>query len=324
MTVRLDDGIQVDIGPDRRVVIDGRRTRGAVNVVTHAHTDHLLRRSGVSVCCSAVTAALAAERCGVDWHARSDRTDLELRPSGHIVGSRAVVVDAGTEYLLTGDVSTRDRFYLEGFEPVSADVLVIESTYGRPRYRFPPQAELEAEILDWVDDHPDRPLVCTGYALGRAQKLQALLAGLPRRPVYVDESIAALNAVIERHADVEFGAAVVEPDHVPEPGEVFVLPTGRVGGPLARRFRDQYDARIAGFSGWAAADAFRFGGDYEATFPLSDHADFDELLEIVSAVDPTTVLTHHGFADAFADHVRRELGYEARPLRPKQTTLDEY
>lgn len=323
MTVRRADGIQIETAAGDRFVVDARRTAGTLNVVTHAHTDHLLRTSEARVCCSALTAALGAERLGTDW-TRADPGGVALRPAGHIVGSTAAVIDGDTRYLVTGDVSPRDRFYLDGFEPVPADVLVIEATYGRPGYRFPPQADLEATILDWVDDHADRPIVCSGYALGRAQKLQALLGRRPERPVYVHESIAAMNAVIERTTDLRFEAAEIPPDRPPAPGEVYVLPTGSTGTGLARRFRARDGARWAGFSGWAATDSFRFGGDFDATFPLSDHADFGELLDIVSAVDPEVVLTHHGFADAFADHVRRELGYEARPLRRHQATLDEY
>jgi putative mRNA 3-end processing factor len=52
----------------------------------------------------------------------------------------------------------------------------------------------------------------------------------------------------------------------------------------------------------------------DAAFPLSDHADYDELLEYVRMTGAKTVWTHHGFVDEFARDLRR-LGYQAEPLR---------
>ena len=57
---------------------------------------------------------------------------------------------------------------------------------------------------------------------------------------------------------------------------------------------------------------YRFGVD--AAFPLSDHADYDELLEYVRMTGAKTVWTHHGFVEEFARDLRR-LGYQAEPLR---------
>ncbi len=57
---------------------------------------------------------------------------------------------------------------------------------------------------------------------------------------------------------------------------------------------------------------WRFGTD--AAFPLSDHADYDDLLEYVRRTGARAVHTMHGFADEFARDLRR-LGYWAEPLR---------
>ena len=48
----------------------------------------------------------------------------------------------------------------------------------------------------------------------------------------------------------------------------------------------------------------------DAAFPLSDHADFPDLLRFVEAVQPSRVLTLHGFAQEFAATLR-ERGIEA-------------
>ncbi len=47
-----------------------------------------------------------------------------------------------------------------------------------------------------------------------------------------------------------------------------------------------------------------FGAD--ATFDLSDHCDFDELVELVGRSGADQVYTVHGYTDDFARHLRRK------------------
>lgn len=108
-------------------------------MISHAHGDHLFdTHHGTDECiCSRVTAKLAAERRSIPEFTPRSHGDITLHPAGHIAGSTATVIesDAG-RILYTGDVCTRDRYYLEGFTPVDADVLIIETTYGQPEYEF--------------------------------------------------------------------------------------------------------------------------------------------------------------------------------------------
>jgi len=56
---------------------------------------------------------------------------------------------------------------------------------------------------------------------------------------------------------------------------------------------------------------YRYGAD--AAFPISDHADFPELMEFVRQVRPRKVYTLHGYAADFAVHLR-DSGFDAEPL----------
>lgn len=152
--LRQKDGIHFELS--KTIVADARSATGDVNVVSHAHADHLCRNHAATVVCSAETAALAEARTGKSIEYTESTDDITLIPAGHIVGSRAALIeDGGRRYLYTGDVSTRDRLTLSGFEPVPADVLVIETTYGHPDYRFGDQSQLEAKIVDWIADTDD-------------------------------------------------------------------------------------------------------------------------------------------------------------------------
>ena len=321
--VRLRDGIHFEL--DRRVVADARSAVGDVNVVSHAHADHLPRDGRAPVVCSAATAALVEARTGRDVTYDDSAPGVDLFPAGHIVGSRAARIESdGRRYLYTGDVSTRDRLSLSGFEPVDADVLVVESTYGRPEYRFPDQRELEGRIEDWMADTTGRPLFLFGYSLGRAQELQLLASRATNRRIVAHASVAETNAVVESVSDLDLPAVPYDRIDGLDADDVFVVPTHLARRDWVTDLAERVDAVKAGFSGWAVDESFRYRGGYDETFVLSDHCDFGELVDLVRAVDPDVVYTHHGFDAAFADHLETEWGYEAYPLRRNQTTLDEF
>src|SRR4029077_14305030 len=71
--------------------------------------------------------------------------------------------------------------------------------------------------------------------------------------------------------------------------------------------------RVAMISGWAVDPNAVYRYQVDAAFPLSDHADYDDLLRYVDLVRPKRVLTLHGFAGEFARDLR-ERGIEAWAL----------
>ncbi|WP_247001816.1 mRNA cleavage and polyadenylation specificity factor-like protein [Halosolutus gelatinilyticus] len=333
MTVRHRDGIHFEFEADGEaaVVADARNAVGEVNVVSHAHADHTFRSTPGTVVCSAETAAIAAARTGTEFEYVDRAPGIDLVPAGHVVGSRAALIEdeAGRRYCYTGDVSIRDRCYLDGFDPsaIEADVLVIETTYGRPKYRFPPQADLESEIVDWIRDNDDRPLFLFGYSLGRAQKLQWIAREATERSgdreILASESIRDVTRAIESATDLSFDGQPYDSLRGLT-DEIVILPSNQARSEWVERTVDREDGLKAGFSGWAVDDSFRYRGNYDATFPLTDHCDFDELVSVVCEIDPEVVYTHHGSDEAFADALATEYGYRARPLKRDQRTLGEF
>ena len=251
--------------------------------------------------------------------------NVELLNAGHIAGSRAALIDDGEQtYLYTGDISTRDRFYLRGFEPPNADVLVIESTYGKPEYVFPEQETLEQEIVDWLDDTLDAPVLLFGYSLGRAQKLQRLVQRSDRSRLFVTEAISRLNRALEDAYDIEFEDQRYHSETELSEGDALVLPMQTNHLDFVEAIAENTGAVKAGFSGWAIEESFKYRGGYDVTFPLSDHCDFTELCNVVEAVGPEMVYTHHGFAEKFADYLVAETGVTAQALKKNQATLSDF
>lgn len=322
--VRLRDGIEVEFTTGEVLVLDGN-SEGDSTVVSHAHGDHLVDSTS-RIVASELTGALATVRQDSN-PAVIDHPAIDLVNAGHIAGSRAARLTdpaSGRTYLYTGDCSTRDRLYLAGFDPPAADVLIIETTYGDPAYTFPPTSEVIDDIQEWLRETMDDVVVLFGYALGRAQKLQRILADSPRSRVFTTEAVMALNAVVADGLDVSFTSQEYTSDTELQAGDALVLPMQTSRLAWIESLIESHDAVTAGFSGWAADSSFIYRRGLDQGFVLSDHCDFAELVDVVTTVDPEIVYTHHGFVDEFAHQLTSEYGYQTQALKQNQATLGEF
>jgi hypothetical protein len=77
--------------------------------------------------------------------------------------------------------------------------------------------------------------------------------------------------------------------------------------------------RTVYLTGWGLDPDRRFALGVDLVLPLSDHADFNELVEYVKMADPRLVRTVHG-SPQFAAHLR-DLGFDARHLPARQLEL---
>ena len=323
MRIEYGDGLVINTGGER-FVADADAPRDGIAVISHAHGDHLYRDPPAEAVWSDLTRALASlRRSGESLPTRVTHPAVDLLDAGHVPGSRAALIKGDRRILYTGDVCTRDRLYLDGFEPPPADVLVVESTYGTPEYEFPLVEETRAAFADWVASQGDRPVICFGYALGRAQEIEWLLTDTNRERIFVSDAIADIDTTIADHLDVTLPGERYDDLGDVGAGDALVLPA-RLRGSWVDDLIESTDATTAGLSGWAVDDGFRFARDLDAGFVLSDHCDFSELVDLVRAVDPELVYTLHGSADAFAGHLTREYGYESTALKPNQSRLSQF
>lgn len=242
---------------------------------------------------------------------------LTLLPAGHILGSAMAFIEAGGETLLyTGDFKLRPGLAAEICEPRRADLLIMETTFGRPAYEFPPAETVRREIVQFCRSALEREEtpVLFSYSLGKSQELLAGLgdAGLP---LAVHESVEKMTRIYEN-----FGRRFpkFEPhDASNARGKVLICPPNTNAAAMLRK---QEKIRTAVVTGWALDRGCRFRYQVEAAFPLSDHAGFSDLLEMVKLVAPRKVFTLHGFAADFAQSVR-ELGFEAQALSEQEQFL---
>ncbi len=287
-------------------------------VITHAHSDHAaLHRE---VVCTHPTRRFLKARLGSipvaheqAYHEVREYTGpggsyrITLLPAGHILGSAMVLVEAdGATLLYTGDFKLRAGKSCEPCRPCHADVLVMETTFGRPEYQFPPASNVIQSIVRFCRDALDNEEtpVLQGYALGKSQELLCCLRE-EGMPLVVHPQVHKL-AAIYAELGCQFPAYDLWDLSTPA-GKVLIVPPG------VAATRGLAGSRSAFVTGWAMDPNFRFRSRCDAAFPLSDHADFPELLEMVQLVSPRRVCTLHGFAADFAE-VLRSKGYDARAL----------
>ena len=302
--------------------LDPRRAvAGDFNLVSHAHSDHLPSAVGnASIVCSSATHDLM--RLHRKKIHRADESSITIKDAGHTPDSSMFVVEGHPRIMYTGDFCTRRKRHIHPALPHNCDILVMESTYGKPEYKFPDHGDTIGAIRDWVDTiiGSGATAVLFAYPLGKAQELCFELSGFPLR---MQKAIADRNRVLAAHGyRLPMGCS----EGMGGDQEPFVYLTSGLGAEREKVKRMLSDgAKAASFSGWSVRRlGGRGAGSRAEMFPLSDHCDFNELMEFARRCNPTKVLTTHGFAADFAESVRRELGIDAEPLIRGQESLDRY
>src|SRR6185312_8993110 len=179
-------------------------------VITHAHSDHA-RPGHRAVLASPATLALMRARLGDDragethqalaWGEKLTIGDVRvwLEPAGHVLGSAQVAMELnGARAVVSGDYKRTADPTCDAFVPVPCDLFVTEATFALPVFRHPPPEQEIARLLASVALFPDRTHLVGCYALGKCQRLIALLreAGWDR-PIWLHGALLPLCQVYE-------------------------------------------------------------------------------------------------------------------------------
>ncbi len=329
MDVVFDRGVFL---PEVGLWLDALRKQDT-SVISHAHSDHTAKHRR-PVLTTATRLLLG------DYLDRSDPVELDfgqtldfegcavtLYPAGHCLGSAQTLVEnkaTGERLLYTGDLRVQPSPINEGHQPVPCDVLVIESTYGRPDYVFPAQEEAIGTamrvVAQWLEQ--GAVPVVMGWRLGKAQEAlyHLLTAGFR---VACDESVYDIAQKYEA-AGVVFPGPYRVCDGEFRDSEVLLFPPGKKSRETVNLVKpERRPVRYLELTGWAAGAGVKpwgRGRPGDASLPYSDHADFNDLVGYVEAVQPRQVYTVFGFPD-LADHLRRK-GYSAIHLGKNATEAD--
>lgn len=293
--------------------LDPQVVRGRA-FVSHAHTDHARPHREAILTQATLDLLTPARRprratvLALDRPFALQNATVTLHDAGHMLGSAQLLFEhSGWRLLYSGDLKVRR---LNGATtPIpEADVLVLESTYGRPHFRFPDPTLVFEAIVAWIRRAQAQGVipVLLANALGKVQELMLVLGPLGFRFALEERCVPIARAYQEAGADL--------PDWVPldpagplEDRVVMAPPAGKEAIRLLPRHR------TALVSGWAQDPFFwpRFGAD--SAFAFSDHCDFTELGEVVERTGARQVYTVHGFTEDLAASLRAR-GVRAHPL----------
>jgi len=256
----------------------------------------------------------------INDHFVVDDIRVKALDAGHMLGSAQFLIETPNKSILyTGDINCIDTLTTKAAEPERCDILVIEATYGSPHYRFPTRETVYAEIVEWaVDTIKQARIPCLHvYAAGKAQEVVRLFNVYTHLPVVVNPRLDGVNETYHKSgvhldwfsSDSRDGKMILDKD----PCVYLTTPSDRTH--IGRRFSRAYA------TGWALS----LGGRVTA-FPLSSHADFDQLISFVKACDPDKVYIFTGFAEDLRRALGSRLGLDARsvPSYLQRTLAEDY
>jgi putative mRNA 3-end processing factor len=314
------------------VACDAHDDHRPVRVVTHAHADHLAGlRTSVKKCEKVLMTkatrdlieviedpdALAGDNVKTLDYGKATRygdEKITLLYADHIVGAAQVLVEEsnGARVGYTGD------FRLDGTPALECDTLVVEATYGDPSCRRSFGVDVHKVLVSLVERQlKDGTVYVFGYH-GKLQEVMQILHDADVSvPFVTSERVFRMAKVCERHG-MRLGCLTMSSQ--PEAREMLNenLPCVAFYHMNARGTVGLGGSRIC-VSGWEFRSACRQISDNEHVVALSDHSDFDGLVEYVRRSKPKRVITdnYRSYGGVLAIEIRRRLGIPAvaMPMR---------
>lgn len=324
----MDHGLLLENNETRILLDPSKVETNDVVFISHAHSDHVYRKpknkSKITTITSIETEAIANARGYEITNAIYEEKDLELIDSGHILGSKGLL--AFNEIFYTGDISIRKRAFLKMPKKIpQVDTLIIESTFGRHDYIFPDHQEIIHQANKIIADAYDKghPVILMGYPLGKAQLLTNFFGHWD--PFFSYDSIEVINTVY-RNMGISLRNTTcyteAEKDKQLETKYPWVMLAPLMNGNsrFLKYMKEKYNTITIGFSGWACSPRYKYMMGIDYALPLSDHCDFNELIQIVKKCNPKKIFTIHGFEVEFA-RVLNNMGYNAIPISNKPNKI---
>lgn len=292
-------------------------------VITHGHADHA-RPNNERVLATPDTLAIMRARYGeaaggslqplpYGETVRIGEVDVRFVPAGHVLGSAQAVMEyRGCRIVVSGDYKRRADPTCAPFEPVPCDVFVTEATFGLPVFRHPPDGGEIARLLHSVELFPERSHVVGAYALGKCQRVIALIrkAGYDK-PIFLHGAHIPL-CNLYRKLGVDLGELVPATGLKKDAfvGHIVMAPPSAVADRWARRLPEPV---VAMASGWMTVRQRARQRGVELPLVISDHADWDELCMTIEEVGAPEVWVTHGREEALV-HYATGRGIRARAL----------
>lgn len=314
------------------VACDAFDAKRPLRVVTHAHADHLIGlrqslRSGKKILMTKATKDLIGVVKGsmplesnlvklMDYKESLvyDDEKITFVKADHILGAAQVLVEdvRGNRVAYTGD------FKVNGTEPLNdCDILVVEATYGSPSFRRPFKIDVRELLVSMVEKRLREGAV---YIFGYHGKLQEVMQILHNAdvsvPFVMPERVFRVSKVCESHG-MSLGCLALATDNEGKELLEGNLPCVAFYHMNSRRSVGLLGNSRICVSGWEFNSPCKQIGAREHLVALSDHSDFDGLIDYVRRCKPKRVVTdnyrvRHG--KTLAREIEARLGIPANAL----------
>lgn len=307
LNIFYDKGIFVE-SRGRRVLIDPvglPRKKPDVVLISHAHRDHCNKRVIQSLNVPIILSEATRDFLGLQASSNHiivspgeqvevGGLQIEAHNAGHILGSLQFRISLDKSVVYTGDFNFEPRIILNPADILKADVLIVEATYGHPRYVFPPRRELYPQLIEKVLKLLSEGLMVTLAArpLGVSQELTAVLSLSKVSVPIVHEKIWRYNVLYEKYGE-NLGRYLVYHS------EKYVREKPLIAPLTVKRNKITC-------TGWSVTS--RHG------IPLSSHSDFKGIVRYVRKSQAEEIYTVYGFSKFLAEYLERELGIPSTPL----------
>jgi putative mRNA 3-end processing factor len=301
-----------------------------IRVVTHAHADHMtgLRQSlktSEKVLMTKATKDLIdalkgplslmsgyTETLEYGKTIQYDEERITFLKADHILGAAQVLVEdaEGTRIAFTGD------FRIDETPILDPDILVMEATYGNPSCRRSFNIDIRSLLVSTVEKGLTHGTVYIFSYHGKLQEVMQILhsAGI-KAPFIASEKVFHVSKVCEKHG-MRIGRLMLS-----EEDEAKQLLARNSPSVAFYHMNTQNKVGLSNFrisvSGWEFNMPVRETNNNEYTIALSDHSDFDGLMEYVRRSKPKLVITDNyrvGHAETLAKEIRKRLGIVATAL----------
>ena len=281
-------------------------------LITHAHFDHFTFGCE-EYFTTKETAILLRERVGANIKIKMfdygeefkiNGINISFYPSGHILGSSQIrFIFAEEKWLISGDFKLQEDETCKKLEIVKTDYLISECTFGLPIFKWDETNKIANNISKWITNSPDKTSLLFCYSLGKAQRLlkeisQTNFIG----NIYSHGSIYKINNCYKQlGVDIRDTIKIENKKQIDElKGSLILLPPSLSKGSYLKNLKN---IQTAFASGWMSIRALRKRSGYDKGFVISDHADWDGILELVKKSEAKNVFFHHGDSEALSKYL---------------------
>lgn len=293
-------------------------------VITHAHSDHsrwgmkhyLAHHYSSEVMKLRLGSEISLETVDYGQSLEINGVKISLHPAGHIPGSSQVRLEyKGQVAVVSGDYKVENDGLSTPFEPIKCHEFVSECTFGLPIYKWETQDEIFSQVNSWwkANAADGRNSVLFAYSLGKAQRI---IQNLDRSigSVLVHGAIWNTNQALLASGIELWDVPKITQDTPKSAfkGSLIIAPPSAMGTPWMKRF-GPYRTGIC--SGWMNVRGTRRRRAADRGFVLSDHADWEGLIQAIEATEAEKVYLTHGSTASFGRFLQEEKGINAVELQ---------